>query len=462
MRPRSVSLESWVTGEIVTLVGNGLDGLTGEPERTAVARRIDEANPQMLSTDREELITAVHTFVSTMNVEDLVAVPTETGLQVGSVTGPARPHTDSAGLAREVDWVGLVPEERQLPAEVAAALDQQGTVIDLGESADAIEELIEALAERPEQSPAPVPETVESRISLPAVTPRVAGRLHMGVAPLQEIVDILGRRRQLILYGPPGTGKTYLAQHLGRHLVGAAWQNHLQLVQFHPSYAYEDFFEGFRPALSADGQTTFSLTPGPLARIAAEARANPGMPFVLVIDEINRANLAKVFGELYFLLEYRDQTIRLQYRSQDTFRLPSNLYLIGTMNTADRSIAMIDAAMRRRFAFVELHPQEDPVKGVLERFVGDATDDERPRLLELLNVAIGDEDRDLHVGPTYLMRPEAVTDEGLRQIWRFDILPLLEEHYYGRLTRAEVHRRFGLEALRQNAAGTEPPAPETG
>src|SRR5690606_25782058 len=109
-------------------------------------------------------------------------------------------------------------------------------------------------------------------------------RLHMDVAPLQEIVDILERRRQLILYGPPGTGKTYLAQHLGRHLVGSAWQNHLQLVQFHPSYAYEDFFEGFRPALTDEGQATFSLTAGPLARIAAEARANPGMPFVLVID----------------------------------------------------------------------------------------------------------------------------------------------------------------------------------
>ena len=106
--------------------------------------------------------------------------------------------------------------------------------------------------------------------------------------------------------------------------------------------AYEDFFEGYRPAETASGQATFSLQPGPLRDLAAEARKqeNSMSPFVLVIDEMNRANIAKVFGELYFLLEYRGESIRLQYRPTEAFRLPRNLFIIATMNTADRSIAL--------------------------------------------------------------------------------------------------------------------------
>ena len=105
-----------------------------------------------------------------------------------------------------------------------------------------------------------------------------------------------------------------------------------------------------------------------MASVAGQ-RENAHKPFVLIIDEMNRANLAKVFGELYFLLEYRDKSIQLQYSPEVAFKLPENLFIIGTMNTADRSIALLDSAMRRRFAFVELHPEEPPVRDVLARFV---------------------------------------------------------------------------------------------
>ena len=135
-------------------------------------------------------------------------------------------------------------------------------------------------------------------------------------------------------------------------------------MQLHPSYAYEDFVQGFRPTLS-DGQPGFELMDGPLLWAAKRAQAEPKKKHFLVIDEINRGNVAKVFGELYFLLEYRDEAIRLQYQrnSGETFELPDNLYIIGTMNTADRSIALVDLALRRRFNFVEFHPDEEPVKG---------------------------------------------------------------------------------------------------
>ena len=143
-------------------------------------------------------------------------------------------------------------------------------------------------------------------------------------------------------------------------------------MQLHPSYAYEDFVRGFRPTLR-DGQPRFELMDGPLLWAAKRARAESKEKHYLVIDEINRGNVAKVFGELYFLLEYRDEKMRLQYQSHsgETFALPGNLYIIGTMNTADRSIALVDLALRRRFNFIDFHPEEEPVKGVLRRWLRD-------------------------------------------------------------------------------------------
>ena len=143
-------------------------------------------------------------------------------------------------------------------------------------------------------------------------------------------------------------------------------------MQFHPSYSYEDFFEGYRPvserrrqvAFELDGQVRSANSP------TRRPREHPAQPYVLIIDEINRANLAKVFGELYFLLEYRDERDRAALLGGDErSRCPQNLFIIGTMNTADRSIALVDAAMRRRFAFVPLHPMEPPIDRVLRTWL---------------------------------------------------------------------------------------------
>ena len=170
---------------------------------------------------------------------------------------------------------------------------------------------------------------------------------------LQKIIDGLRDKGQVIFQGPPGTGKTYVAKRI------AEWcKQHggdYRIVQFHPSYAYEDFIEGFRPRLTDGGQAGFTLTEGPLRLIAEQARGRPDATFILVIDEINRGNLAKVLGELYFLLEYRDEQVALQY-SNERFSLPKNLWFIGTMNTTDRSIALVDAALRRRFYFLTSSP----------------------------------------------------------------------------------------------------------
>ena len=183
---------------------------------------------------------------------------------------------------------------------------------------------------------------------------------------LEETKTLLDDKNQVIFQGPPGTGKTYVAQKLSEHLAGS--KERVTLVQFHPSYAYEDFVQGYRPTLK-DGQAGFELRNGPLTQIAKRAQDDPHGNYYLIIDEINRGNIAKIFGELYFLLEYREQEINLQYSDDEPFSLPGNLYIIGTMNTADRSIALVDLALRRRFYFVEFHPDKWPIKGLLRRWL---------------------------------------------------------------------------------------------
>ncbi|MCY1694860.1 AAA family ATPase [Curtobacterium sp. SL109] len=284
------------------------------------------------------------------------------------------------------------------------------------------------------------------RSRFPKAATALAAALHMSQAWLQDTLDLIERRKQVILYGPPGTGKTFLAQALSKHVTGGT-DGETTIVQFHPTYSYEDFFEGFRPVANDDsGNLAFSLRKGPLRRLADSAAANPEANYFLVIDEINRGNIAKVFGELYFLLEYRDSEISLLY-SDEPFTLPSNIFVIGTMNTADRSIAMLDAAMRRRFAFIELHPERDPVRNVLAGWTATrGLQDNRADLLTRLNAQI--QDHDAKVGPSFLMRDLGGT--GLQDVWRYEILPLLAEHHYGE--GVDLEARYGLAALRRHAA----------
>lgn len=284
------------------------------------------------------------------------------------------------------------------------------------------------------------------RRQFPSADAVFAQALYLDEEWLQKQLDLLERRRQVILYGPPGTGKTYIAMKMAEHVAG----DYTEIVQFHPSYSYEDFFQGYRPDVSESGDLTYVLKDGPLRRIVDQAVRNPEFNYVLVIDEINRGNLAKVFGELYFLLEYRNRPIKLQYSRDDSdfFVLPSNLFIIGTMNTSDRSIALLDVAMRRRFSFVELHPEKYPAKFVLGRWLNHhGLEGEPAVLLSAVNNQLGD--TDFKIGPSYLMPNDGQFRSGqLEQIWEHDILPLLKEHHYGE--RINVEKVYGLESLRSH------------
>lgn len=242
--------------------------------------------------------------------------------------------------------------------------------------------------------------------------------------------DLLLRKRQLILQGPPGTGKTFVAQALAEFLTQDPQR--VTLVQFHPATTYEDFVQGLRPEIGEVG--AFTLRDGPLLEAAKRAQQEPEATHVIIIDEINRANLPAVFGELYFLLEYRDAEVTLNYG--DPFRLPKNLLFIGTMNTADRSIAAIDSALRRRFFIRDLRPGEVPMTDVLEHHLAQHASELKwlTDLLDRANEVIKDPDQS--VGPSHFLLGDDLSEETARQAWEFTVMPTLEELFYGQNDRA--------------------------
>lgn len=246
---------------------------------------------------------------------------------------------------------------------------------------------------------------------------------------LQTLKSLLMRKKNLILQGAPGVGKTFAAQRLAYTIMGVKDDSRVKVIQFHQNYSYEDFVMGYKP--NAEGG--FSLVNGIFYEFCQQARAHREMPFFLIIDEINRGNLSKIFGELLQLIEadYRDQPLQLAYNKQ-RFSVPSNLYIIGMMNTADRSLAMIDYALRRRFSFFEIKPGFET-----EAFNNDISKLEISNLKELINAiielnkVITDDDSlgsGFCIGHSYLCNLNS--DSDLESIVEYDIIPMLREYWF--------------------------------
>lgn len=351
---------------------------------------------------------------------------------IGRVTGDYRhvPGTDFAH-ARPVEW--LDAREWRLPG----AMNFRGQIItDLAKYPDI---LVEAERRLCVAAIDPAPKVLS--LDLPPPPPIVA-----------HVDAILRRKGQVVLYGPPGTGKTHWAtvacrdlasrklfkkpfSELGdreRERVGPSHDDEavVQLASFHPGYGYENFLEGYRP-FTSNGQLSFELNDGLFKRLCKTATAHPNLDYFLIIDEINRAEVPRVFGELLTSLELdkRAAPVHLPL-SGEKLRVPDNLYVVGTMNTADRSISMLDAALRRRFGFIELMPDYDALQhAVIDGLSLSAWLEElNRRLLEVLPR----DARSLQVGHAYLLergRP-VETLPALAAIIRDDILPLLVEYCY--------------------------------
>lgn len=252
-------------------------------------------------------------------------------------------------------------------------------------------------------------------------------------------VEAIHRKGQAVFYGPPGTGKTFVAQQLARHLVSGG-DGLVELVQFHPAYAYEDFIQGIRPITRA-GQLTYENRPGLFLDFCRRAAACRGV-CVLIIDEINRADLARVLGELMYALEYRQ--VETPLAGGGSLRIPTNVRLLGTMNTADRSIALVDYALRRRFVFIPLRPNYE----ALRRYHA-ATGYPSEPLIEVLTALNQHLEPDYQVGVSYFLRRDLA--ETLPSIWQLEIEPYLEEYFYNQREAVEAWR--WAEIARRVAAG---------
>jgi 5-methylcytosine-specific restriction enzyme B len=404
-------------------------------------------------------------FLTDMKPSDLVVTRDGDAVYVGRcLSDPVWDAGAVPGAARrrEAEWLNVDRplSWRALPEALRKRMSNPNTVWDLKEQSRTVAALV-GLTELVEEEEVDVPD--RTAMELPRVTRDLAGSLLLDRPWLQEIADLLNEKRQVVFYGPPGTGKTFVAQALAEHATasGGSWE----LVQFHPAYTYEDFFEGYRPTQDDEGRLIYQLHDGPLRRIAASAVADSANPYVLVIDEINRGNLPKIFGELYFLLEYRKRPIRLQYSPEEEFRLPENLFFIGTMNTADRSIALVDSALRRRFYFFPFLPSRPPIESVLHKWLElSGHRDDAARFLTALNRALADQPAvgdEFAIGPSYFM-PKDKSEPRIDHAWKYAIAPLLEERFYGTLSSAEINERFSPAVLLRADVAQPPEAPEEG
>ena len=251
----------------------------------------------------------------------------------------------------------------------------------------------------------------------------------------------------IIFYGPPGTGKTYIVSEQSAGICHKKRENYTELVgqgqiafvTFHQSYSYEDFVEGIRP-ITNNGVVNYEIRKGVFRLMCDRAEKDPNNNFVLIIDEINRANISKVFGELITLLEpdkrlgkenrEKGTEIKLQLPySGDPFGVPRNLYLIGTMNTADRSIALLDTALRRRFEFVEMLPNPTALPNKLINGEDGGKSIDLVTMLESLNERIEYlYDRDHTIGHAFFWNVKTLDD--LRTVFRRKVIPLLQEYFY--------------------------------
>ncbi len=270
-------------------------------------------------------------------------------------------------------------------------------------------------------------------------------KVYMNEEQYNTLVHLLLHKKNLILQGAPGVGKTFVAKRLAYSIMGEKNDNRVEFVQFHQNYSYEDFVMGYKPI-----EDKFELRYGIFYKFCQKAINNPEQSYFFIIDEINRGNMSKIFGELLMLIEkeYRGKKITLAYNGMSFF-VPKNLYLIGMMNTADRGLAMIDYALRRRFSFFEMKPafKSDGFKEYLKRLNHKSLNQLIEKIKQLNQEIENDSSlgSGFCIGHSYFCGQEVCTNEWLQEVVLYDVIPTLKEYWFDEPAKVKKWEKILLQ-----------------
>lgn len=421
--------DEFSSNDIMAIGWDELDDLSTYPSREAIRRALDvEGNGGSM----KNAVLAVWEFQNEIAVGDIVYAKRGRREIVGrgEITSDARfePGRTSFRHVRSVRWTHKGTWEHPGAAAVK-------TLTDITTYRDYVEKLEELVTgeEEPDLPPTPT--------ALPAYDKTAfLKEVYLPEERYERLRSLLVRKKNVILAGPPGVGKTFAAKRLAYSIMGAKDPSRVQTIQFHQSYSYEDFMMGYRPTETGG----FTLTEGPFYRFCEEARADDtDRPYFFIIDEINRGNISKIFGELLMLIEAdkRGYDLRLLYKNE-TFSIPANVHIIGMMNTADRSLAVLDYALRRRFGFFEMPPGFDSAG--FTRWQQDVDSLTLDRLVDAvveLNQAIADDPalgRGFVIGHSFLSNTPGLetNDAWLYSVVEDELIPLLDEYWFDEPTKA--------------------------
>lgn len=428
--PQASEWDEFSSSGIMAIGWDELKDLATYPSRESIRQALDvESTGGSLRND----VLAVWEFQNEIAVGDIIYAKCGRREIVGrgEVTSSARfePGRTSYRHVRSVKWTHTGSWEH--PGDAAIK-----TLTDITSYHDYVENLEELIADEEE------PELLETPTPLPAYDKAAfLKEVYLSEEQYERLRSLLARKKNVILAGPPGVGKTFAAKRLAYSIIAVKDPSRVQMVQFHQSYSYEDFMMGYRPTETGG----FTLAEGPFYRFCEKARADDtDRPYFFIIDEINRGNISKIFGELLMLIEAdkRGQELRLLYKNE-TFSVPSNVHIIGMMNTADRSLAVLDYALRRRFGFFEMTPGFHSAG--FTRWQQDAGSPTLDRLVEVvidLNKTIADDPalgQGFAIGHSFLSSPpdDATEDEWLYSVVEDELIPLLDEYWFDEPTTAE-------------------------